>query len=159
MHDLYPSFISLCVKLNHIQNLEAVDAKDRFPKEYTTWREDPSNFNVNGIYPVRKLWGAAREAWREILLSPVNFSLNIVILVFHIVKLISCDMNIYLFFSFLFLFWMNLWTFFLSPAGREFFDCHSQINFEGTDLYSFRATTREVRNWFNRCSHPGGYFC
>ena len=63
------------------------------------------------------------------------------------------------FFSFLFLFWMNLWTFFLSPAGREFFDCHSQINFEGTDLYSFRATTREVRNWFNRCSHPGGYFC
>ena len=99
MHDLYPSFISLCVKLNHIQNLEAVDAKDRFPKEYTTWREDPSNFNVNGIYPVRKLWGAAREAWREILLSPVNFSLNIVILVFHIVKLISCDMNIFLFFS------------------------------------------------------------
>ena len=99
MHDLYPSFISLCVKLNHIQNLEAVDAKDRFPKEYTTWREDPSNFNVNGIYPVRKLWGAAREAWREILLSPVSFSLNIVIFVFHIVKLISCDMNIFLFFS------------------------------------------------------------
>lgn len=51
-------------------NLEAVDAKDRYPKEYTTWREDPSNFNVNGIYPVRKLWGTAREAWREILLSP-----------------------------------------------------------------------------------------
>lgn len=51
-------------------NLEAVDARQIYPKEYTTWREDPSNFCVNGVYPVRKLWGTAREAWEEILLSP-----------------------------------------------------------------------------------------
>ncbi|KAK3187974.1 hypothetical protein Dsin_027535 [Dipteronia sinensis] len=38
--------------------------------EYTTWRENPANFYVNGVYPVRKLWGTAREAWREILLTP-----------------------------------------------------------------------------------------
>lgn len=156
MHDLYPSFISLCVRLNHIQNLEAVDARDRYPKEYTTWREDPSNFNVNGIYPVRKLWGTAREAWREILLSPVSFSLNIVILVFHIVKLFSCDMNIFLFFS---IFVLDEHMDIFSFTRERVFDYHSQINFEGTDLYSFRATPREVRNWFNRCSHPGGYFC
>ncbi|KAG2687599.1 hypothetical protein I3760_09G059200 [Carya illinoinensis] len=55
---------------SRVQNLEAVDAKERYPKEYTTWREDPANFCVNGVYPVRKLWGTAREAWREILLSP-----------------------------------------------------------------------------------------
>lgn len=74
--DLYVSFSILCVRLNHIQNLEAVDAKERYPKEYTTWREDPANFCVNGVYPVRKLWGTAREAWREILLSPVSLSLD-----------------------------------------------------------------------------------
>ncbi|KAG2687600.1 hypothetical protein I3760_09G059200 [Carya illinoinensis] len=56
--------------ISRAKNLEAVDAKERYPKEYTTWREDPANFCVNGVYPVRKLWGTAREAWREILLSP-----------------------------------------------------------------------------------------
>lgn len=51
-------------------NLEAVDARQKYPNEYTTWREDPANFNVNGVYPVRNLWGTAREAWKEILLTP-----------------------------------------------------------------------------------------
>ncbi|CAN1144926.1 Probable 2-carboxy-D-arabinitol-1-phosphatase [Linum perenne] len=55
--------------LTHVQHLEAVDAKARYP-EYTVWREDPSNFNVNGVYPIRNLWLTAREAWEEILLSP-----------------------------------------------------------------------------------------
>lgn len=72
----YVFLSSLCIRLNHIQNLEAVDAKERYPKEYMTWREDPANFNVNGVYPVRKLWGTASEAWREILLSPVSFSVT-----------------------------------------------------------------------------------
>ncbi|KAF5474406.1 hypothetical protein F2P56_006307 [Juglans regia] len=53
-----------------LEGMKNVDAKERYPKEYTTWREDPANFYVNGVYPVRKLWGTAREAWREILLSP-----------------------------------------------------------------------------------------
>lgn len=65
------SFISISIRLNRAQNLEAVDARQLYPKEYTSWREDPSNFEVNGVYPVRKLWGTAREAWREILSSPV----------------------------------------------------------------------------------------
>ncbi|KAF9672342.1 hypothetical protein SADUNF_Sadunf11G0031400 [Salix dunnii] len=56
--------------ISRAKNLEAVDAREKYPKEYTTWREDPANFSVNGIYPVQKLWGAAREAWKEILLSP-----------------------------------------------------------------------------------------
>ncbi|PON58428.1 Histidine phosphatase, partial [Parasponia andersonii] len=51
-------------------NLKAVDAKQIYPKEYTTWREDPASFQVNGIYPLRKVWGTAREAWKEILLTP-----------------------------------------------------------------------------------------
>ncbi|GAV88558.1 His_Phos_1 domain-containing protein [Cephalotus follicularis] len=53
-----------------LEGMKSVDAKERYPKEYTTWREDPANFYVNGVYPVRKLWGTAREAWREILLTP-----------------------------------------------------------------------------------------
>lgn len=65
-------FMHSRIILNHVQNLEAEDAKQRYPKEYATWREDPANFYVNGIYPVRELWGTAREAWKEILLTPVR---------------------------------------------------------------------------------------
>ncbi|XP_059431401.1 probable 2-carboxy-D-arabinitol-1-phosphatase [Corylus avellana] len=54
-----------------LEGMKNVDAKERYPKEYTTWREDPANFYVNGVYPIRKLWATAREAWREMLLSPV----------------------------------------------------------------------------------------
>ncbi|XP_042501572.1 probable 2-carboxy-D-arabinitol-1-phosphatase isoform X2 [Macadamia integrifolia] len=51
-------------------NLEAVDARKNYPEEYHMWREDPANFCVNGIYPIRKLWGTAQEAWMEILSAP-----------------------------------------------------------------------------------------
>ncbi|KAI6705114.1 hypothetical protein NL676_008076 [Syzygium grande] len=53
-----------------LEGMKNVDAREMYPKEYITWREDPSNFCVNGVYPVRKLWETAREAWKEILLSP-----------------------------------------------------------------------------------------
>lgn len=60
--------------LNQLQNLEAVDARQIYPKEYGTWREDPENFCVNGVYPIRNLWETSREAWKEILQAPVNVS-------------------------------------------------------------------------------------
>ncbi|KAL4292134.1 hypothetical protein GQ457_14G009920 [Hibiscus cannabinus] len=53
-----------------LEGMKNVDAKVIYPKEHTTWREDPANFYVNGVYPLRKLWATARESWREILLSP-----------------------------------------------------------------------------------------
>ncbi|XP_078175010.1 putative 2-carboxy-D-arabinitol-1-phosphatase isoform X2 [Carex rostrata] len=53
-----------------ISRAKAADAKKQYPELYTTWREDPSNFHVNGIYPIRELWGTAREAWKEILVTP-----------------------------------------------------------------------------------------
>ncbi|CAL1397977.1 unnamed protein product [Linum trigynum] len=55
--------------LFHLEGLRNVDAKANYP-EYTMWREEPVNFNVNGVYPIRNLWLTAREAWKEILLSP-----------------------------------------------------------------------------------------
>ncbi|KAK6932562.1 Histidine phosphatase superfamily, clade-1 [Dillenia turbinata] len=55
---------------NTLFNVEAVDAKLIYPKEYTTWREDPCNFSVTGVYPIRKLWETATEAWKEILFTP-----------------------------------------------------------------------------------------
>ena len=67
--DLCSLFGSFYIRLYHILNLEVVDAKERYPKEYTTWREDPANFHVNGVYPIRKLWATARGASREILLN------------------------------------------------------------------------------------------
>lgn len=51
-------------------HLELVDASNIYPKEYTKWREDPVNFSVNGIYPIRKLWETTTDAWRDILSTP-----------------------------------------------------------------------------------------
>ncbi|XP_051126003.1 probable 2-carboxy-D-arabinitol-1-phosphatase [Andrographis paniculata] len=56
--------------LYHLEGMRNVDAKKKYPKEFMQWREDPSNFCVNGVYPVRKLWETAREAWLEILFTP-----------------------------------------------------------------------------------------
>lgn len=53
-----------------MEGMKNADAKEKYPKLYNTWREDPANFHVNGIYPIRRLWGTARDAWKEILLSP-----------------------------------------------------------------------------------------
>jgi serine/threonine-protein phosphatase PGAM5 len=47
--------------------LFAVDAKEQYPELYRAWREDPKNFNVNGVYPVVDLWDKARNAWEDIL--------------------------------------------------------------------------------------------
>ncbi|XP_009769323.1 probable 2-carboxy-D-arabinitol-1-phosphatase [Nicotiana sylvestris] len=56
--------------LYFLEGMKNEDAKRIYPKEYTTWREDPSNFCVDGVYPLQKLWGRAYEAWEEILLTP-----------------------------------------------------------------------------------------
>ncbi|KAG8052487.1 hypothetical protein GUJ93_ZPchr0001g30989 [Zizania palustris] len=53
-----------------LEGMTNADAKREYPELYTRWREDPANFHVNGIYPIRKLWGTSREAWKEILLTP-----------------------------------------------------------------------------------------
>ncbi|XP_061375590.1 probable 2-carboxy-D-arabinitol-1-phosphatase [Gastrolobium bilobum] len=58
------------LSLYHLEGLKNVDAKKIYPKEYTIWREDPANFCMNDRYPVRDLWEAARDCWKEILLSP-----------------------------------------------------------------------------------------
>lgn len=53
-----------------LEGMKNVDAREKYPKEYITWREDPCNFCVNGIYPVLKLWETANLAWKEILFTP-----------------------------------------------------------------------------------------
>ncbi|XP_042501573.1 probable 2-carboxy-D-arabinitol-1-phosphatase isoform X3 [Macadamia integrifolia] len=55
-----------------LEGMKNVDARKNYPEEYHMWREDPANFCVNGIYPIRKLWGTAQEAWMEILSAPVS---------------------------------------------------------------------------------------
>lgn len=56
--------------LYHLEGMKNVDAKKKYPEDYARWREDPVNFCVNGVYPLRKLWETAREAWLEILFTP-----------------------------------------------------------------------------------------
>ncbi|XP_073027736.1 probable 2-carboxy-D-arabinitol-1-phosphatase [Primulina eburnea] len=56
--------------LYFLEGMKNVDARKKYPKEYTAWREDPSNFCVDGVYPIRQLWQTAHEAWLEILFTP-----------------------------------------------------------------------------------------
>uniref|UniRef100_I1M245 2-carboxy-D-arabinitol-1-phosphatase n=1 Tax=Glycine max TaxID=3847 RepID=I1M245_SOYBN len=58
------------ISLYHLEGMKNVDAMQIYPKEYTIWREDPANFLMNGRYPVRDLWKAAKDCWKEMLLSP-----------------------------------------------------------------------------------------
>ncbi|RWR97512.1 Histidine phosphatase superfamily [Cinnamomum micranthum f. kanehirae] len=61
------------LKEGHLFFLEGMkneDARKKYPELYTAWREDPVNFQVDGIYPVQEIWKTAREAWREILSTP-----------------------------------------------------------------------------------------
>ncbi|CAL4978818.1 unnamed protein product [Urochloa decumbens] len=53
-----------------LEGMSNADAKKQYPELYTKWREDPANFHVHGIYPIRELWGTARQAWEQILLTP-----------------------------------------------------------------------------------------
>lgn len=46
------------------------EAKKQHPELFRSWREDPLNFNVDGVYPVVELWAKAKLAWEEILSSP-----------------------------------------------------------------------------------------
>ncbi|CAA6665772.1 unnamed protein product [Spirodela intermedia] len=39
-----------------LEGMTNADAKKEYPHLYNTWREDPSNFHVDGIYPIRRLW-------------------------------------------------------------------------------------------------------
>ncbi|KAL8268196.1 hypothetical protein R6Q59_001994 [Mikania micrantha] len=55
--------------LFHLEGMKNVEARQRYPKDHITWREDPSNFNVNGVYPLQQVWEAASVAWKEILFT------------------------------------------------------------------------------------------
>lgn len=102
--------------------MEAEDAKRIYPKEYTTWREDPSNFCVDGVYPLQKLWRRAHEAWEEILLTPVG-SLYFLIGFFPATKYTDIAHR---------------------TSGRARFGCDTQIYFTSIDLHSSWTRTRTV---------------
>ena len=48
------------------------DARRLHPQLFTAWREDPANFQVDGVFPVVDLWNNARSAWADILEAQVR---------------------------------------------------------------------------------------
>ena len=48
----------------------------QYPDLYNSWREDPSNFCVEGVRPVVDLWDTARKAWDEILSAKVKQNIS-----------------------------------------------------------------------------------
>eukprot|EP00246_Nothoceros_aenigmaticus_P012951 TRINITY_DN4215_c0_g1_i1.p1 TRINITY_DN4215_c0_g1~~TRINITY_DN4215_c0_g1_i1.p1 ORF type:complete len:332 (-),score=24.41 TRINITY_DN4215_c0_g1_i1:105-1100(-) len=53
-----------------LEGMRNVDAREQYPELYTAWREDPANFHVDEVYPVRDLWAKAKSTWKAILDGP-----------------------------------------------------------------------------------------
>lgn len=43
------------------------EGKEKFGAAFRQWQVDASNFNIDGHFPVRELWGRARNCWNKIL--------------------------------------------------------------------------------------------
>jgi serine/threonine-protein phosphatase PGAM5 len=56
--------------LMFLEGMLNTEAKEQYPELFKSWREDPLNFHVDGVYPVVELWAKAKMAWEEILSSP-----------------------------------------------------------------------------------------
>lgn len=56
--------------LNFLEGMLNSEAEKQHAELFKAWREDPLNFNVDGVYPVVELWAKAKLAWEEILSSP-----------------------------------------------------------------------------------------
>lgn len=59
--------IGILIPLLTNQGLLKNEGKERFGEAYRTWQKDPANFEIDGRYPVRELWGRAQTCWSTIL--------------------------------------------------------------------------------------------
>ncbi|WRX33716.1 Histidine phosphatase superfamily [Theobroma cacao] len=55
------------IDLYSFQGLLKHEGKAKFGPAYRQWQVDAANFNIDGHYPVRELWGRARNCWTKIL--------------------------------------------------------------------------------------------
>lgn len=53
-----------------LEGMYNTDAAKEFPDLFRTWREDPANFHVDGVYPVVNLWAQSRAAWEALAAAP-----------------------------------------------------------------------------------------
>ncbi|GAQ82723.1 Phosphoglycerate mutase [Klebsormidium nitens] len=66
--------------LNILEGMKNSEAKELYPELFTSWRQDPMHFEVNGVYPVRELWDHAQNAWEDILTQATG---DLVLVVAH----------------------------------------------------------------------------
>ncbi|KAH8510356.1 hypothetical protein H0E87_008062 [Populus deltoides] len=55
------------IDLYSFQGLLKHEGKEKFGAAFRQWQVDASNFNIDGHFPVRELWGRARNCWNKIL--------------------------------------------------------------------------------------------
>ncbi|KAJ7947944.1 putative Phosphoglycerate mutase [Quillaja saponaria] len=55
------------IDLYSFQGLLKHEGKAKYGKVFRQWQVDPSNFSIDGHYPVRELWERARSCWTKIL--------------------------------------------------------------------------------------------
>ncbi|XWS28615.1 hypothetical protein CRYUN_Cryun25bG0085900 [Craigia yunnanensis] len=55
------------IDLYSFQGLLKHEGKAKFGQAFRQWQVDAANFNIDGHYPVRELWGRARNCWTKIL--------------------------------------------------------------------------------------------
>ncbi|KAJ6765779.1 BROAD-SPECIFICITY PHOSPHATASE YOR283W-RELATED [Salix purpurea] len=55
------------IDLYSFQGLLKHEGKAKFGAAFRQWQIDAANFNIDGHFPVRELWGRARNCWNKIL--------------------------------------------------------------------------------------------
>ncbi|XP_020246543.1 2-carboxy-D-arabinitol-1-phosphatase [Asparagus officinalis] len=55
------------IDLYSFQGLLKHEGKEKFGNAYRQWQKDAPNFNIDGHYPVKELWGRAKSCWNKIL--------------------------------------------------------------------------------------------
>ncbi|KAL6762074.1 phosphoglycerate mutase [Haematococcus lacustris] len=67
------------IDLYTFQGLLKADIKASYPAEYTTWQQQPDQFQLMGHYPVREMWYRASLAWHRMLGSDFAWTTGLVV--------------------------------------------------------------------------------
>lgn len=57
------------IDLYAFEGLLKEDGMERYGQSYANWKKNPSEFEIDGHYPVRELWDRATRVWNEALLA------------------------------------------------------------------------------------------
>lgn len=71
------------IDLYAFQGLLKAEGEERYGTQYSKWKKEAENFEIDGHFPVRELWARAAAAWDEILADARGRGARSVLVVAH----------------------------------------------------------------------------